>query len=215
MEGPCPWNRNSPFKPLCKSPSCFLELLTAHSYIAKSQTKYLKLRKEEIDAETALFLGDFAENYKFCVQNEIQGFHWNNMQCSLHPVVIYYRENGELRHKSYCVLSDDLSHDVPFVFQVQKLVINDLKTNLPQIKNIEYFSDGCGGQYKNRKNFYNLCQHKDEFGITAKWHFFATSHGKQPCDGIGGTVKRLVTKASLQRDVSNQILDHKVMFEFL
>ncbi len=44
--------------------------------------------------------------------------------------------------------------------------------------------------------------------------FFATSHGKQPCDGIGGTVKRLVTKASLQRDVSNQILDHKVMLEF-
>ncbi len=81
-----------------------LQKLTAHSYIAKSQTKYLKLRKEEIDAETALFLGDFAENYKFCVQNEIQGFHWNNMQCSLHPVVIYYRENCEMRHKSYCVL---------------------------------------------------------------------------------------------------------------
>ena len=29
-----------------------LQKLTAHSYIAKSQTKYLELRKEEIDAET-------------------------------------------------------------------------------------------------------------------------------------------------------------------
>ena len=23
------------------------------------------------------------------------------------------------------------------------------------------------------------------FNLTAKWSFFATSHGKQPCDGIG------------------------------
>ena len=23
----------------------------------------------------------------------------------------------------------------------------------------------------------------------AKWVFFATSHGKQPCDGVGGKVK--------------------------
>ena len=31
--------------------------------------------------------------------------------------------------------------------------------------------------------------------------FFANSHGKQPCDGIGGTVKRLTAKASLQRPI--------------
>ena len=34
--------------------------------------------------------------------------------------------------------------------------------------------------------------------INAKWVFFATSHGKSSCDGIGGTVKRLVKRASLQ-----------------
>ena len=30
-------------------------------------------------------------------------------------------------------------------------------------------------------------------------------NGKSPCDGIGGTVKRLVTRASLQQPISNQI----------
>ena len=35
-------------------------------------------------------------------------------------------------------------------------------------------------------------------GVKAEWHFYATSHGKSPCDGIGCTVKRLVAKASLQ-----------------
>ena len=29
-----------------------------------------------------------------------------------------------------------------------------------------------------------------------EWHFFCHSHGKGPCDGLGGTVKRLATKAS-------------------
>jgi hypothetical protein len=56
---------------------------------------------------------------------------------------------------------------------------------------IIYFSDGCAAQYKNRKNFLNLCNHDADFGLPAEWHFFATSHGKGPCDGVGGTVKRL------------------------
>jgi len=191
-----------------------MQKLTAHSYISKAQAKYLKKRKEQLECNTALFLGDFAENYKFVVQDEVQGFHWNNLQCSLHPVVIYYKENSLLKHISYCVLSDDLNHDVSFVYQVQKVVLSHLKVNCPFINNVEYFSDGCGGQYKNRKSFLNLCKHQDDFNMSAVWNFFATSHGKQPCDGIGGTVKRLVAKASLQHSQNDHILDHKSMFEF-
>ena len=53
-------------------------------------------------------------------------------------------------------------------------------------------------QYKNCNNFTNLCFHHEDFDIHAEWNFFTTSHGKTPCDGIGGTVKRLVRRASLQ-----------------
>ncbi len=35
--------------------------------------------------------------------------------------------------------------------------------------------------------------------------FFATSHGKGPCDGVGGTVKRLAARASLQQPYANQL----------
>ena len=42
----------------------------------------------------------------------------------------------------------------------------------------------------------------------------ATSHGKSPSDGIRGKVKRLVTRATLQRPISNQILAADKMFEF-
>ena len=52
-----------------------------------------------------------------------------------------------------------------------------------------YFSDGCAGQYKNYKNFVNLCHHLSDVGIEAFWNFFATSHGKYSCDGIGRITK--------------------------
>ena len=44
-----------------------------------------------------------------------------------------------------------------------------------------------------------LCQHLSDFGIDAVWNFFATSHGKSPCDGIGGTARRVTARTSLQR----------------
>jgi hypothetical protein len=41
--------------------------------------------------------------------------------------------------------------------------------------------------------------HNEGLGVPAEWHCFATSHGKNACDGVGGTLKRLSAKASLQR----------------
>ena len=38
--------------------------------------------------------------------------------------------------------------------------------------------------------------------------------GKQPCDGIGGTVKRIVSKKSLRRPTTKQILSTEFMFEY-
>ena len=50
--------------------------------------------------------------------------------------------------------------------------------------------------------------------MPAEWHFFATSHGKGPCDGVGGTVKRLAAHASLQRPYYDQIMTPHQLFVF-
>ena len=50
--------------------------------------------------------------------------------------------------------------------------------------------------------------------LKAPWNFFATSHRKSPCDGIGGTVKRGTGRASLQRSKETHILTALEMFEF-
>ena len=64
------------------------------------------------------------------------------------------------------------------------------------------------------KKILNLCYHKTDFGFQAEWHFYATSHGKGPCDGIGGTVKCLAAKASLQRTYNSQIMTPRQLFNW-
>ena len=58
-----------------------VDSLTTHSYVAKSQARYLKGRKSDIDQTSCIVLLDFAENYHFVVQDEVQGYHWNYQHC--------------------------------------------------------------------------------------------------------------------------------------
>ena len=94
------------------------------------------------------------------------------------------------------------------------MVCNFIQETLPQIKHIEYWSHGCAGQYKNFKDLMNLCNHVNDFGFHAIWSFFATSHRKSPCDGIGRTVKSKIVTASLQRPITNQSLTFNAVEEF-
>ena len=195
--------------------------LTRHHVISRQQLDYYKYLKDNLPDNEVIVVGDFAENYNITVQNEIQGFHWTNIQLTLHPFVVYYNktecDKKVLDHLSYCFITDYLKHNSAAVYQFQKELTDDLKVRLPGIKKIHYFSDGCAGQYKSKYAFNNLCNHEADFGIAAEWNFFATSHGKNPCDGIGGNLKLTAYKHSLQCLDENHILNaedfHKVVSE--
>ena len=190
-----------------------LNKLAPHSYLAKLQSRYLKQRKEEISE--ILFQGDFAKNYKSIVQDEIQSYHWNTSQCTLHPVLLYFNLENAMQSECFCIMSSDNSHNVAFVYMVQKKIFLCNQSYLAKYKkNIEYFIHGCAAQYKNYKNFSNLCNHQKGFGLNAKWNFFTTSHSKEPWDGIGGTMKRIASKESLWKPTTKQILSTETMFEY-
>ncbi len=192
-----------------------LEKLRRHDYIAKKQSQFCKERKESLEDGEFLVICDFAENYTFVLQDAAQGFHWNNSEATLHPFVAYYKEDGELKHLSLVVISDCLTHDTVAVHLFQKLLINHLSDHFgKKPKKIIYFSDGAAAQYKNYKNLMNVCCHQEDFECPAEWHFFATSHGKGACDGVGGTVKRLAARASLQRPYNDQIMSANDLFDF-
>ena len=188
--------------------------LTRHHFIAMEQSTYFKNLKEEIQEGELVLVGDFSENYSYVVQDAAQGFHWNNSQCTIHPFVAYYPSSDGVQHQSYCFISNDTKHSAAMVYTFLNHIIAELKSKHKRLIKIHYFSDGCAAQYKNRFNLINLCHHLEDFGIEAEWNFFATSHGKNACDGIGGTVKRYLTKASLMRTVDHQILSPKAVFDY-
>ena len=160
--------------------------LTKHHFISKSQAKYLKDLKENLTSSEAIVLLDFAENYSFVCQDAVQGFHWNNDQATLHPFVVYTRNHQDvLVPSNICVISNERDHGAGTVHTFLKTVVNHVKETVPNLRKIHYFSDGAGSQYKNCKNILNLSYHQEDFQLAAEWNFFATSHGKSPCDGIG------------------------------
>lgn len=182
--------------------------LFPRSFIATQQAAFYASSKANLKVGEFLVTADFSENYSFVLQDTAQGFYWNNSQANVHPFVAYYVKDDKVCHNSYVKISDCLHHDTIAVYLFQRCFI------FSPVKIPFYFSDGAESQYKNRKNFINLCHHYIDFGITAGWHFSATSHGKGAFDGVGGTVKRPAARVSFQRPYDQQIMTPHQHFEW-
>jgi hypothetical protein len=70
-----------------------LFLLLCHSLIGTQQAIFLKELKCNLQSGEFVVLCDFTENYSIILQDEAQGFHWNNAQASIHPFVIYFKKS--------------------------------------------------------------------------------------------------------------------------
>ena len=87
---------------IVKNPDDFLEeltdnlyKLTKHHYVSKSQTCFLKHLKENLKLNECIM--DFAENFSFIIQDEVQSSYFSKNQATLYPFVIYVQSlNGNL-----------------------------------------------------------------------------------------------------------------------
>lgn len=172
-----------------------------HDYIAKSQADFFKKTRDELKEGEVLVVADFSENYSFVCQNSVQAVHYNNTQATIHPFAAYVKRDGDIVPLNCVVISDTLEHNTTTFHAFLRRFIKFVKNAVKPLFKIYYFSDGAVSQYKNRFNMINLLNHEQDFGVSAEWHFFGTAHGKGPSDGLGGTLKRLATRASLQGTV--------------
>jgi hypothetical protein len=168
-----------------------------HDYLARQQANFLRQLKENLEEEKCVVIGDFSESYSPLWQDAVQGVHWSDEQVTIHPFVVYYKDR-KIEHLNFAAISDTKDHKNETVYAFLHQLVKYLKEEIANLKHIFYFSDGAASQYKNRKNVINLRYHFEDFGVTAEWHFFATSHGKGPCDGVAGAMKRLARRESLQ-----------------
>lgn len=193
-----------------------LTKLLVHDFVSTQQSQYFRNSKDSLKEGEFIVTLDFSENYAFVVQEAVQGFHWNNNQATVHPFVIYYQgqETKKVEHISYVGVSDCLEHDTVAVYMFQQKMIQFLKEAFPIVNAIKYFSDGAPQQYKNKKNFINILHHYEDFGISAEWNYFATAHGKGACDGVGGTLKRVARRYSLQQGTRSEILTAEQLYKW-
>ena len=176
------------------------ELLGFREHIRRVKTQYEQSRKlkEELPTEHAICHMDFAENYIYTFSEEIQSTYFDKGAVTLHPVVVYTRDptTNDIQHKSFVVVSDETSHNAAAVFAIMKDIVTEITAILPQCKMIHYMTDSLTSQYRNSKIFSVISNHDKIFpDIKASWLYFESGHGKSPCDGVGGTAKRLADMA--------------------
>ncbi|CAG2209514.1 unnamed protein product [Mytilus edulis] len=134
-------------------------------------------------------------NYSCKSLAEVQSAYWNQTPVTIHPVVVYFRGQSKLEHKSIAIISDELSHSTSTVCTFLDSLIPVLKEICPNVKCVYYWTDSPSSQYRNKTIFDLIANHSSVYGIQARWNYFEAGHGKGPCDGLGGTIKRMADEA--------------------
>lgn len=89
--------------------------LLEHSFLAKRQSSFLQLKKQQLNEKEIIVIGDYSENFSCVAQDAPQGWHWTHKQATVHPFVVYYKQEGELQHFRYVVISEHLVHNTAAV----------------------------------------------------------------------------------------------------
>ena len=144
----------------------------------------MKLKEQvETNDSTAVLQTDVAENCSTFWQDEVQSAHWHKNQITVFIAALWQ----SVSCASAMVVSDDRSHSrdcvIVFLEHLIKQILNE------NIAALHIWSDGPSSQFKNRYIAATLSYLQNECSIKITWHFFASSHGKGPADGVGGTIK--------------------------
>ena len=102
--------------------------------------------------------------------------------------------------KSAVVISENVSHTKDSVITFTDKLISGLIDS--SVKVLQLCSDGPSSQFKNRFIAAAIPWLEEKYSIKLCLNFFASSHGKGPVDGIGGTVKRIATQKVIQGKLS-------------
>ena len=177
-----------------------LQEFEVHANCVKIQYNQLKALKSNLPKGHLIVQMDFAENYSCQSVEEVQSAYWNTTQVTIHPAVAYYKnqDDDSFIHQNIVLISDELAHNAITVYVILRKLVPELKKLLPEVSYIHYFTDSPTSQYRNKTMFHILTKHQDEFGVPASWHCFEAGHGKGPCDGVGGTTKRMADEAVQQ-----------------
>lgn len=93
----------------------------------------------------------------------------------------------------FCTFPPCRSHDPPAIWAHLYPIMDMVKVQFPDLKNLHFFSDSPAIQYRQRGKFYLISTEPSLSGFkNATWSFFEVSLGKGAPDGVGGSLKSMV-----------------------
>ena len=106
-----------------------------HTYVTRQQRDYIKNLKLNSSFSTYVVVHmDFAENFSFVVQKEIQSAYWNQKQSTLYTIVISIGSD----HRNMVIISNRMVHDTTFVYCAQRLIVKFIREEYPTVHKINY-----------------------------------------------------------------------------
>ena len=114
-----------------------------HTYIRKVQRDAIARLRSSVSENPLLVLHfDFAENWSVILFDEIQSYHWCNVQISLFTCVTYFGSKTQ----SFVV-----THDSAHALCALHMISNEIESQNPfKFETTVYISDGAAGHFKNR-----------------------------------------------------------------
>ena len=168
-------------------------------HASRVTTQYEQIRKVRSDMQPGTectIQMDYAENYNCVYQDEIGAVHYDRNQVSLHPMVIHYRDDTDtLQHISIVGVTEERSHTIATTMAFIQSIQIKVKAILPKLNTVPCITDSPSSQYRNKTVVALLANHKKMFGTAASWQWLEAGHGKGPCDGVGGSVKKMAENA--------------------
>ena len=184
-----------------------------HHYNTRQQIDYIKQIKSDNDDQDKIVVEmDFAENHNLVIQHQIQQAHYNSAQATIYTINIHVTNKT---HHAMAIISDCLDHDVKFVHAAQKIITQFVQDNYPDVRHLNYVTDGAPQHFKSNKSILNLIHHHQDFGVAASWTFSSTGHGKSSVDGIGASIIYRATRRVLSGDQTDAILTPRELYRFV
>lgn len=147
-----------------------LKAFIIHNFVQRWQDSKFKECLITFPKDVVLSVIDFAENYSFQTQNEIQEMHWFSIQITI-LVHIMYRHNpeydpmdpkskGPILKEYHYYISDDRIHDTLFVQHCFELHWIHLTSTLGVYPAEHWvWSDGCSSQFKSSRCWYHVSRY--------------------------------------------------------
>jgi hypothetical protein len=128
-------HRSGSFRSLIEQLNTIWPAFITHTYCTRQQREYIKSIKIDSSLTTfAVIQLDFAENFSFIIQKEIQSAYWNKKQATVFTVFMKIGDD----HRNMVIISNYMAHDTTFVYCCQKLITMFIHENFPSVCKINY-----------------------------------------------------------------------------